>query len=120
MFKCEPDHTILICSKCQGVGAASKLRATLKGEIPNGYTFRAVDCMAGCDNPITVGFQAAGKATYLFGDIESADDIAGIGAFAHQYQASRNGWTSSKERPKALSGKTIARLPALNRGADYE
>ena len=106
-------YTILICTKCRGTDVASRMRADLAECVPSGFTFRAVDCMAGCDNPATVGFQATGKATYVFGDIEGDKDIAALATFAHQYQQSETGWTSATERPVALSTKTLARIPAL-------
>lgn len=106
------DHTILICSKCGKGEAAAKIKAALVGQVPIGYTFRSVDCMAGCERPATVGFQAADKASYLFGNIESQADFNALAEFAHQYQQSADGWTSASERPFALYRKTLARLPA--------
>ncbi|MEL6504955.1 MAG: DUF1636 domain-containing protein [Pseudomonadota bacterium] len=107
---------ILICSKCRGTTHATRLRATLAGELGVGFTFRAVNCLAGCDHPVSVGFQGAGKATYLFGSIESDEDIAALRDFALQYQRSDDGWTNASERPQALYTKTLARLPALATG----
>ncbi len=114
------DHTIYICTKCRGTDEAARLRALLAADLPDGYAFRAVDCMAGCDNPITVGFQAPGKATYLFGDIESTADIAAISEFARQFQANDSGWTSATERPEALYNKTLARMPTRMDGVGHE
>ena len=108
-----PDHFILICATCKGEGHAAKLRSALSNDLPAGYAFRAVDCMAGCDRPTTVGFQARGKASYLFGDIESEDDLRALGQFAEQYHQSKGGWTSATDRPAALYTKTLARLPGL-------
>ncbi len=113
-----PDHFILICATCRGNEDAARVRAALSKDLPAGYGFRAVDCMAGCDHPMTVGFQAAGKASYLFGGIETADDVQALGRFAIQFRQSRTGWTSSTERPAALSDKTLARLPAFRSEAN--
>ena len=111
-----PDHFVLICTTCLGGTDASDIRATLSEHLPDGYAIRAIDCLAGCNQPRTVGFQATGKASYLFGDIESDDDIAAIGQFAIQYRQSETGWTSATDRPPALFEKTLARLPALTKG----
>ncbi|MEM1317325.1 MAG: DUF1636 family protein [Pseudomonadota bacterium] len=108
-----PEHTILICTKCRGVEAAAAMRGALTEDLPLGFGFRAVNCMAGCDHPIAVGLQAHGKATYLFGPIDDDDAVAAIGEFAHQYQQSGDGWTSATDRPAALYEKTLARLPGL-------
>ncbi|MBE1284155.1 MAG: DUF1636 domain-containing protein [Rhodobacteraceae bacterium] len=71
--------------------------------------------MAGCERPVTVGFQAVGKASYLFGDIDLDDpaDTEALGRFAHQFLDSDTGWTRAVDRPAALYEKTLARMPAL-------
>ena len=106
-------HTILICTKCRGVDAAADLRRALEIATPGDVTFKPVDCMAGCDTPVTVGCQAPGKATYLFGGIETAEDVAALASFATQYAASETGWTNSGERPAGLKDKTLARMPGV-------
>lgn len=105
------EHCIFVCSKCERGADARGVRRDLSALLPAGYRIRGVDCLAGCDRPLTVGFQAHGKASYLFGDIETAADLAALTAFAHQYQESETGWTSAAERPPQLYDKTIARLP---------
>lgn len=112
----EAAHSILICATCEGPGKASSLRSALVPQLPDGFVVRPVDCMAGCDRPVTVGVQASGKASYLFGSLQSAAEIEALADFAHQYAAHRTGWTSASERPAALSDKTLARLPGT-RGA---
>ncbi|MEM9797144.1 MAG: DUF1636 domain-containing protein [Pseudomonadota bacterium] len=107
------DTTILICTKCRGSNSAAAMRQTLTETVASGVIFRAVDCMAGCDHPVAVGVQAEGKASYLFGGIETEAEIAAIARFVRDYAASEKGWTNSGERPAALTGKTLARLPGL-------
>lgn len=111
------DHILLICTKCRGAEAASALRASMTKALPASFTIRAVNCMAGCDRKPAMGLQAAGKATYLFGEIDGPDDVAAIIEFAHQYDSSEDGWTSATDRPAALYEKTLARMPALRLGA---
>lgn len=105
------EHTILICARCKGAGAAKQLRARMAQGVPDGFVFRPVDCMAGCDRPVTVGMNAPGKAQYLFGDIETQEDADALAQFALQYLDSDTGWTSATDRPQALYRKTLARLP---------
>jgi predicted metal-binding protein len=69
-------------------------------------------CMAGCDRPCTIAFQASGKATYLFGDIEPDADIDALVAFAELYVGLPDGMTREGQRPAGLRGKTLARIPA--------
>jgi predicted metal-binding protein len=71
-----------------------------------------ISCMSGCGRPCSVAVQAPGKAGYLFGDIETDEDIAAIAAFAGQHIDLEDGWCSSLQRPDALKRKTLARLPA--------
>ncbi|MCI5096908.1 MAG: DUF1636 domain-containing protein [Rhodobacteraceae bacterium] len=109
------DHCILFCTTCRGPADARLLKASLAADVSRNYSLRPVDCMAGCERPATVGFQAAGKATYLFGDIETPQDIRALAQFAQQYLDSDTGWTCAGERPAALYDKTLARIPALGK-----
>lgn len=70
-------------------------------------------CMAGCERPCTVAYQAAGKTSYLFGGIDPVADLRPLLQFAAQYAASADGWTREAERPAGLRGKILARLPTL-------
>ncbi|WP_170418761.1 DUF1636 family protein [Ruegeria atlantica] len=108
-----PDHFLLICETCEGADQADSLRATLDGKLPAAFCIRKVSCMAGCGRPTTVGFQALGKAQYLFGGIQSVHDVDALADFAHQYRDSEDGWTNATQRPPALLEKTLARLPRL-------
>ncbi len=111
-----PDHVILICATCQGARSSADLHDMLKGQRSEGFDIRTVDCMAACDFPATVGFQAKGKAQYLFDAIETAHEVAALAAFARQYHQSDGGWTKASDRPRPLLTKTLARLPRLEAG----
>lgn len=107
------DHFVLICATCQGLEAAQHIADALCPELPAGFAVRTVDCMAGCDHPVTVGFQAPGKAQYLFGDIGTEQELNALAQFAAQYLGSATGWTKATDRPAPLITKTLARMPAL-------
>ena len=117
-------HRIYICSECQFAGAAkaeakdslsARLGDALRQAVCSAdlatFEILGVACMAGCGYPCTVAFQAQGKASYLFGDIQDDEDIEALAAFACQYAGSSDGWTSTTSRPAALSQKTLARIP---------
>lgn len=108
-----PDHFLLICETCEGSGEVNTLQSALDGRLPPCFAIRKVSCMAGCSRPTTVGFQAMGKAQYLFGDIASAQDVDALAAFAHQYRDSTDGWTNATDRPRALFRKTLSRIPRI-------
>lgn len=106
-------HNIFVCTKCKNGMVSQELIALLSPKLPVGYALHTVECMAGCDRPNTIGFQAAGKASYLFGDIKSDTNVSTILEFAAQYQEIDDGWSSASDRPAALYNKTLARIPAL-------
>lgn len=108
-----PDHFLLICETCEGSDRAASLRDALEAKLPTGFGIRNVSCMAGCSRPTTVGFQALDKAQYLFGDIQTVQDVDALAQFAHQYHNSDDGWTNATNRPPALFEKTLSRLPPL-------
>ncbi|WP_171123811.1 MULTISPECIES: DUF1636 family protein [unclassified Ruegeria] len=111
-----PDHFLLICKTCQGEAHAQGLSDALFDRLPNGFSIRMVDCMAGCARPVTVGLQAVDKAQYLFGDIQDTQDIQALTEFAHQYQNSADGWANATERPEKLFTKTLSRMPQIQKG----
>ncbi|WP_170571860.1 DUF1636 family protein [Ruegeria atlantica] len=111
-----PDHFLLICSTCKGEDNADALCQALAAKLPSGFALRKIACMAGCAHPTTVGFQASGKAQYLFGDIETEQDIKALVEFAGQFRLSEDGWTSATDRPPQLFEKTLSRLPRLEVG----
>lgn len=108
-----PNHCVLICSTCQGTMTAETIQAALETRLPEGFETRLIACMAGCERATTVGFQAAGKAQYLFGDITTVNDLTALVEFATQFGDSKDGWTSASDRPPALFVKTLSRMPAM-------
>ena len=71
-----------------------------------------VECLSVCKRPITIGFSAAGKWTYVYGDFapEAADAILSAAAL---YEAAPDGLIPWRERPDALKRGVVARLPPL-------
>ncbi|MEX0348564.1 MAG: DUF1636 family protein [Paracoccaceae bacterium] len=108
-----PDHFVLICSTCKAEASADAVADALKDKLPEGFAVRFVPCMSGCDHPTTVGFQARGKAQYLFGDIQTASELEALAEFAHQYRQSSDGWTNATARPRPLLNKTLSRMPRI-------
>lgn len=114
-------HRITVCTTCRdpqtreqpGADLIETLSAALAEAGLAPFEVAGAACMAGCTRPCTVAYQADGKASYLFGDIEPARDVATLVAFARQYGELDDGWCSSPQRPEGLKGKTLARMPAL-------
>lgn len=116
-----PGHRIMVCIRCRGrppiagqpgVRLIALLTALLDHEAGERFHIAAADCMAGCGRPLTVAYTAPGKASYLFGDIDSSGDASHLASFARQYQLLPDGWCKESERPSGLVGKTLARIPA--------
>lgn len=122
-------HKITVCTSCKRKGEANrrgyalieKLRGALdeaRGTIPEVFEVSGTACLAGCDRQCAVAFYGARKATYLFGDIETDQDIADLVSFARQYAFLHDGWCSSVDRPGKLRKSTLARVPACIVAAD--
>ncbi|MGE6785652.1 DUF1636 family protein [Ensifer adhaerens] len=116
-------HKITICTDCRFTGApcapGAELFKRLNGSIAalgapldRDFSIAGTACMAACTRPCTIGFQATGKATYLFGDVSPEEDIDDLVSFAATYAARGDGMTRAAERPRGLKGKTLARIPA--------
>eukprot|EP01035_Chromulina_nebulosa_P022236 gene22236-28792_t len=70
--------------------------------------------MSLCKRPVTVGFSAPGKWTYVYGDFASEDldvSAATILEGVAKYADAPDGLIPWKERPKALKKGVIVRLP---------
>ncbi|WP_299665385.1 DUF1636 domain-containing protein [uncultured Ruegeria sp.] len=105
------DHILLVCTSCRGAKSTGTLTGALAQSLPEGFVIRPVLCMAGCDYPTTIGFQAPGKAQYLFGGITTDEDLDAVLEFADQYRCCPDGWTNATDRPRALFTKTLSRMP---------
>ena len=115
---------IIVCTLCRdpatGVRSGEDLCADLAARLKTHdepalalrYAVEGVACMAGCERPLTVAFQADGKASYLFGSIDARADAADLIEFARLYSSLADGWCNSGQRPVGLAGKTLARIPA--------
>jgi len=117
------NHRIFVCTLCRDPATGEKtgedLCADLRSRlavhhepvVARGYTVEGIACMAGCGRPLTVAFQAEGKAAYLFGSIDARADAADLARFASLYVSLADGWCNSGQRPAGLAGKTLARIP---------
>lgn len=115
-----PAHHIHVCTACRNAGTDERpgtalmellTEAAAQGALPGGFTVSAINCMAGCAHPCAVGFQASGKAAWLFGDL-LPEDLADLLAFADRYHRLPDGWCRSTERPGKMARAALARIPA--------
>jgi predicted metal-binding protein len=107
-------HRIVVCSTCEctdGKGFAARLRAAFS-ERGMEFTVQDHDCMSNCGRPLSVAFSAAGKATYLFGDIDPTIDLEDTLAFAALYAACADGWIEDARPAGRLRHCLIGRVPS--------
>ena len=111
-------HNIHVCTRCRvgdgqpGPSLIEKLTASITAKALTMLSVAEIGCMAGCSRPLTVGFSAPGKASYLFGDIDARSDAEPLLAFGNLYVSHSDRWTNEGQRPVNLAGKIIARIPA--------
>ncbi|MFI5000120.1 MAG: DUF1636 family protein [Reyranellales bacterium] len=118
--------TIFVCVSCQqstgsvadssnppGAALAEALRVRLRDGEHRGVFVTAVDCLAVCKRPCTVALSAAGKWTYLIGDLDPRSHVEEIVAAALSFEASGNGIVPWRERPASFRKGVIARVPPV-------
>jgi predicted metal-binding protein len=117
-------HQLILCTTCRKTGTDCRpgfeLLQSLNraadlarvAGLPEDFGISGTACLSGCSRPCTVAFVADGKTSYLFGDIDPAEDLDALVEFAQLYRAREDGMTRFNERPDALRGKCLARIPS--------
>jgi predicted metal-binding protein len=110
MPECRP--SLHVCITCQG-GEGARLHAALAGLLlgDDQVVLREVTCFASCGRGCTASISAAGKWSYLLGDLSlaHAEDLL---TYAGIYAAHPSGAVLPSRRPESLRGNVVARLPA--------
>lgn len=117
---------VLVCTTCRPAGAsrdeiaAGQLlwdavqAAAYAAPLPPGVQLRGFACLNSCSRACTVAYQAAGKHSYCFGDLQpDADTAVQVLACASLHAASADGNLPRSERPERLRGGILMRLPPL-------
>lgn len=117
---------LIICTTCRTADTPRDQRAAgdiLLEAVQAAYAFgdqpewaqvkvRAMACLSGCSRSCTAAYQAAGKHSYLFGDLAPTDEVArqllDCAVLHHQ---TADGNLPRDKRPAALVPGMIARLP---------
>jgi predicted metal-binding protein len=116
-----PTHptTVLVCTSCRREGdaeeaprAGARLHDALAAAAGTRDDIRVVgvECLSVCKRPVTIGFAAADKWTYVYGDFapETAEEILATAAL---YGAASDGLIPWKSRPAAFKKGVVARIP---------
>lgn len=117
---------VLVCTTCRPAGASrdevasgqllwnAVRAAATAAPLPLGVNLRGFACLNSCNRACTVAYQAAGKHSYCFGDLQpDADTAAQVLACARLHAASADGNLPRSERPERLRGGILLRLPPL-------
>jgi predicted metal-binding protein len=125
-------HTMFVCQSCAGnwqngrqVGNSGgyllhrEMTAQLAANpLAENFEVKAVKCMGACNRPCVVAFAAAGKSTYLFGDLierESVTELVrAILECASLYRRHPDGAMKWSERPERLRKSVIGIVPSID------
>jgi predicted metal-binding protein len=116
-----PSTTIYVCVTCRREGDLDEVRAGARlhtdlADLCRGDTGLAivpVECLSVCKRPCTVSFAAAGKWTYVYGDLPPETSALTVRNGAQLYGATADGLIPWKLRPDALKKGVVARIPPL-------
>jgi len=111
-----PENRILLCQTCQSARANAEARqvlnaALLDAGLADQFAVTDVDSLGGCARPNCLGFQGAGRATYVFHDVQVSRDVADIAEFCALYLRSDAGWIVDARPLGDLRFKLRARIP---------
>lgn len=114
---------LLVCVTCrkQGADPADPRRpgrvlhdALVAGEAPAGVTITPVECLQNCSGACTVALRGgAGKWTYVFGNLDEADQAPMLLEAAARYRDAPDGIIPWRERPQHFKRNCVARIPPL-------
>lgn len=124
---------LVVCTTCRPEGVPRdqpapgerlllQLDHELRQQAQPQLRVRGMACLSSCSRACTIALQAAGKHSYVFGDL-APDDVAGpdpafdtarqILACARQHADAPDGLLAWRERPERLRRSIVARLPPL-------
>jgi predicted metal-binding protein len=125
-----PQHCLFVCTTCGSKWQDGQRVGTSEGErllqqlqvlhqdwdLAAEFPIQAVGCMSACSRSCAISFAAAGKHTYLFGDISAQDPIVPLSNIfdcAEKYYQHPTGVLPWAERPAPLKQGILAKIPPL-------
>jgi predicted metal-binding protein len=118
-----PAPTLYVCVTCRAEGAdpdAERPGARLYRELTRAAAARGdalrvepVECLSVCKRPCTVAVAAAGRWTYVYGDLDPAFSAETILEGVGLYARAPEGIVPWRERPQAFRKGVVARIPPL-------
>jgi predicted metal-binding protein len=123
-------HNIFVCQSCAGVWRDGRQVGNSGGYLLLGalqaqmeqwpwaseFTVTGVSCMGACNRPCAIAFVAAGKSTYLFGDLHHEEALPELSAAilqcAQLYLVNDDGAMGWADRPERLKKGLVGRIPS--------
>jgi len=115
--------TIFVCTSCglsedaEDLNSSDgmRLHAGLEklAALHSNISIQPVDCLAVCDQSVTIAFSAAQKWTYVIGGVEAIRDQDDILSVAQSIWASESGVPALIDRPPFFRKGVISRLPPV-------
>jgi predicted metal-binding protein len=114
----ETDQMVLrLCHGCTGTGLSGGRKALGKALREAGLEGRVriarASCLGGCEEPRSIALQSAGRASYVFSDLDLTKDAADIVATCALYLQAPQGWIEDAQPCGRLRWCLRARIPAL-------
>jgi predicted metal-binding protein len=112
----EPPVILLLCSTCAGERRADQdaIDQALNDQgLSAQVQVALVACMGACEQPVSVGLQGAGRASYVFADVSPQQDAGDIARTCETYLNSPAGWIEDARPCGRLRDCLRARLPAI-------
>jgi predicted metal-binding protein len=120
-----PITELIVCTTCRPPDASRELPAAgaalfeavqmaqlLEGEPSARVRVRGMACLSSCGRACSVAFQAPGKHTYLFGDLQpDAETAEHLLICAGMHATASDGNLLRNQRPARLRSGILARLP---------
>ncbi len=115
-----PDIWLTVCRSC-GAGTASgggpALAAALAPVAAQaGAGLRSVECLGACAAPLAMALSSAGRAAYLFGDLDPESNARDVGALLVAYGGASGGWIDDARPLGRLRHCLRGRVPAEGAG----
>jgi predicted metal-binding protein len=117
-----PSVTAFICVTCRGAGGDDErpgrllfeaVTTSLRARTDCDVTVTPVECLSVCRRPCTVALMAAGKWTYVVGDLDPETHVDDVISMAVRYGLTDNGIVPWRERPQSFRRGVVSRIPPL-------
>ncbi len=110
--------TAFVCVSCRGGDGhferpGQRLFDTVSERLRGDFAVTPVECLSVCKRPCTVALAAAGKWTYVVGDLHHHDNAEDFISMIIQYAASGDGIVPWRERPVSFRKGVVSRVPPL-------